>query len=159
MSTPSRFIADTMLGKLARWLRILGYDTIYFRDIEDHALIQVAVSQHRWLLTRDTLLLKDLRPINCTFVRDDHLRDQLRQVVTELGLAIDRCFLMRCLECNEELIAITREQAQPLVPEYVYQTQQQFSQCPACRRVYWEGTHYHRICDRLHELFPKLQQK
>ena len=159
MSTPSRFIADTMLGKLARWLRILGYDTLYFRDIEDPTLIQIAFSQRRWLLTRDAILLKERRPINYTFVRSDHPRNQLIQVVTELDLSVDRFFLRRCPECNDELITLPKNEAQPLVPEYVYQTQQQFSRCPACRRVYWSGTHYHRICERLNELFPKHLQR
>lgn len=152
MIRPSRFIADTMLGKLARWLRILGYDTLYYREIEDRALLQIAHSQHRWLLTRDAIMARERRPVHYTFVRDDHLWDQLKQVVTELELKVDR-LLMRCLECNEELIPLLKDQVQSLVPEYVYQNQQQFSQCPTCLRVYWAGTHYQRICERLNDLF------
>jgi uncharacterized protein with PIN domain len=148
MSSPNRFIADTMLGKLARWLRILGYDTLYYREIEDHALLQIARSQHRWLLTRDATMIRERRPENTTFIRDDHLKDQLKQVFMELRVKLDRP-LMRCLECNDELVPLPKKQAQPLVPEFVYQTQQQFSRCPACLRVYWAGTHYQRICERL----------
>jgi uncharacterized protein with PIN domain len=152
MSSPSRFIADTMLGKLARWLRILGYDTLYYRQVEDHTLLQIARSQSRWLLTRDAILIRERKPMNYTFVRDDHLWDQLKQVARELDLKVDR-FLMRCLECNDELMPLPKDQAQPLVPEYVYRTQQQFSRCPTCLRVYWAGTHYQRIRERLDDLF------
>lgn len=152
MISTNRFIADTMLGKLARWLRILGYDTLYYREIEDYVLLQIAHSQHRWLLTRDAIMTRERRPAHYTFIRDDHLWNQLKQVVTELELKVDR-LLMRCLECNEELISLPKDQVGSLVPEYVYQTQQQFSQCPTCLRVYWAGTHYQRICERLNNLF------
>jgi len=152
MSTPSRFIADTMLGKLARWLRILGYDTLYYRDIEDHVLLRIARTQHRWLLTRDAVLVREQKPVNYTFIRDDQLKDQLKQMVSELGLEVDR-LLNRCLECNDELVSLPKDHAQLLVPEYVFQTQKRFSQCPTCRRVYWAGTHYNRIHERLHQLF------
>jgi uncharacterized protein with PIN domain len=152
MTIPSRFIADTMLGKLARWLRILGYDTLYYRDIEDPVLLHIAVSQHRWLLTRDAVLVRERKPVNYTFIRDDHPQNQLKQVVLELGLAMDR-LLTRCLECNDVLLSFPKSQAQPLVPVYVFRTQQRFSQCPTCRRVYWAGTHYNRIRERLNELF------
>jgi len=154
MSPPTQFVADTMLGKLARWLRILGYDTLYYRDIADRVLVQIARSQKRWLLTRDTILLKEHRPDDYTFVQYDHLQDQLRQVVTELGLDMER-LLMRCLECNEVLVDLPREKAGVLVPPYVLKTQEHFSQCPGCKRAYWAGTHYQRICKRLNDLFPE----
>jgi uncharacterized protein with PIN domain len=152
MPAPSRFIADTMLGKLARWLRILGYDTLYYREIEDLALLRIARTQHRWLLTRDAVMVREQKPLNYTFIRDDHLTDQLKQVVTELGLEVDR-LLNRCLECNDELVTLPKDQAQSLVPQYVFQSQKRFSQCPTCRRVYWAGTHYNRILERLNTLF------
>jgi uncharacterized protein with PIN domain len=157
MPSPNRFIADTMLGKLARWLRILGYDTLYYRQVEDDALLQIARSQHRWLLTRDALMIKEQRPLNCTFIHDDHLREQLKQVVMELELKMHRP-LIRCLECNDELTPLPKDQARSLVPEYVYQTQQQFSRCSTCLRVYWAGTHYQRIRERLTDLFPNQKQ-
>lgn len=143
-----------MLGKLARWLRILGYDTLYYRDIHDRVLVQIARSQKRWLLTRDTILLQEYRPDHYTFVQYDHLQDQLRQVVTELGLDMER-LLIRCLECNEVLVDLPRENAKVFVPPYVFETQGRFSQCPGCKRVYWAGTHYQRICKRLTDLFPE----
>jgi len=149
---PVKFLADAMVGKLARWLRILGYDTLYFKKIDNDRLIELAQSEERWLITRDARLI-DRRPgLPHTLIRDDHLKQQLRQIVQELHLSPSAGLLTRCIECNSVLESIPKKQAQPAVPSYVFRTQEQFSRCPHCGRLYWKGTHEEKIRAKVKEL-------
>lgn len=149
---PSRFMADAMLGRLARWLRILGYDTAYEKTIADDRLIEQAVREDRWLLTRDGYLtqLKALRGRH-TLLTGDNLDDQLRQLHDELSLPLElnagRPF--RCAGCNSLLHRITEQEAAALVPPFVAGHYHEFLQCRHCGRVYWPGTHWEAIIGRL----------
>ncbi len=145
-----RFIADAMLGKLARWLRILGYDTAYASDIADDELIGRARAEGRFILTRDTGLVKRLKSDEFLFIKENATMDQLSQAVSELGLDTNGPgFLARCVECNTELVEADKDAVRGLVPEYAYHTNREFSRCPGCGRVYWPGTHPGRILRRL----------
>ena len=152
---PPAFFADAMLGRLARWLRMLGYDTAYERVISDEALIARVLAEQRWLLTRDGYLIqrKVLRDRQTLIVRD-HLQDQLRQLRSELHLELDLSdkTASRCTECNNILIVIPREEATLTVPAYVASLHTQFVQCPNCGRIYWPGTHWTHMLTRLQEL-------
>jgi uncharacterized protein with PIN domain len=143
-----KFIVDNNVGKLARWLRALGYDTAFINPIEDSELVEIAHREGRIILTKDTGILRrrlitsgDIRAIR---IEGDDWRRQLAQVVRELGLNAQPVFT-RCLECNTELEPRTREEARPFVPPYVHRTQQSFLACPTCRRHYWQGTHWQRM--------------
>ena len=145
-----KFIADAMLGRLARWLRIMGYDTEYFPAIADAELVERGESGGRLILTRDTLLIRRRRARHNSFlVEGDHFRDQLRQVVLVFGLDPLGRFLTRCLECNTPLCDIDRESVGDLVPSYVLGTQERFQVCPSCHRLYWGGTHRERMREAL----------
>lgn len=136
-----KFFADAMLGRLALWMRVLGYDVRYERSIEDAELITEALSSGRIILTRDTLLMKRRAARgNSLFIRADLFHDQLKQVVEKYPIGKEK-FLTRCLRCNLALKPLKRAEARARVPEYVYQTQPGFSTCPGCGRVYWGGTH------------------
>lgn len=141
MSEGQRFLADAMLGSLARWMRTLGCDVEYERHISDGALMQRALSEGRIVLTRDTFLAKRraLRG-RCLLVRGDDMEGQLRQVAESFDLK-GAGVLTRCLRCNRVLVGVEKASVKGLVPEYVLMTQEKFSRCPACRRVYWGGTH------------------
>jgi len=144
------FIADTMLGKLARWLRVMGCDVAYFREIGDAELVERAERSGRLILTRDTLLVRRRRArANCFFVEGDHFRDQVRQVVRAFAIEPFAGFLSRCLECNAQLQAIDRKSVEGRVPPYVFVTQEHFRICPACGRLYWGGTHRERMAEEL----------
>jgi uncharacterized protein with PIN domain len=142
-----RFVADAMLGTLAKWLRILGYDTLFDPELDDHQLVRLARAQDRVLLTRDRELARR-RGVHVLLVADEHLDGQVSQVLADLNLELDRSF-SRCPVCNELLEPLDREKARSLVPAYVVRTHEMFKSCPACRRVYWRGTHWQRMDERL----------
>ena len=147
-----RFLADTMLGRLAKWLRILGYDTLYLGDVEDHVLAKVATAQKRVLLTRDTELA-GRKGFTSLLIRSGELREQLIQVIEELDLELESGrWLSRCPLCNHLLLPVERESVRGEVPAYVFATQEQFVRCPHCDKVYWPGTHLDRIMEELERL-------
>jgi len=135
-----RFAADRMLGRLARWLRILGYDVAYGPDLRGRTLVACAREHGRLLLTRDTRLLRqrDLPPH--LFIESDHFREQLRQVAAAVPLGGPRLF-SRCLDCNVVLDDAPRERVAERVPPFVWETAERFLACRRCRRVYWPATH------------------
>ncbi len=150
-----KFIVDNNVGRLAGWLRALGYDTLFINPIEDRDLVQIAQREGRTILTRDRGIFR--RRVICSgevpalAVESDDWRHQLAQVVHELALnATPR--LTRCMSCNGLLRACSRDDARPHVPPYVYQTQEEFLVCDTCTRHYWRGTHWQRIHDELSAL-------
>jgi uncharacterized protein len=147
------FIADAMLGRLARWLRVMGCDTEYYPEIADADLVELAEQSGRLILTRDTLLVRRRKArANSFFVSGDHFRDQVRQVAQAFALEPFSRFLTRCLECNAPLEEIARESAMGLVPPYVFATREVFRCCGSCNRIYWGGTHRERMREELGEI-------
>ncbi len=146
-----RFVADAMLGRLATWLRILGYDAEYARA-EDAALIAQARDTGRILLTRDTGLVRrrDLPP--SLLVQSDHVVEQLRQVVRAYHLTPAGPSVRRCPRCNVPVEPRTRAEVFGRVPEFVWSSQDAFWGCPACERLYWAGSHWRRMHDTIRAL-------
>jgi uncharacterized protein len=149
-----RFIADAMLGKLAKWLRILGFDVAYEHRIGDQDLVRRATSEHRHILTRDRRLVQRRwsGAVRFTVIRDDHWPEQLRQLIQELKPPLPVRLLTRCVRCNERLRPLPWKKAVDSVPPYVHRTQKRFMHCPLCGRIYWRGTHPKRIINRLRSL-------
>jgi uncharacterized protein with PIN domain len=145
--TEARFVADVMLGKLARWLRALGYDTLYFRDAADSRLLGIALREDRRLLTRDTALAARAG-LAGLLVRADGLDEQLREVMAACGLSA-RAPLSRCLECNGVLAPRDPADVRDRVPPYTLATHTEFWECQGCRRVFWPGSHARGILERL----------
>lgn len=147
-----RFVADTMLGRLAKWLRFLGYDTLYFRGGDDVPLLEIASQEGRILLTRDRHLLERRLPPKVLFVRSDHLHEQLQQVIEELDLPIEEEMGTRCMRCNVPIEEIAPADIQGLVPDFVFRVQEAFYRCPTCLRIYWAGSHFRRMEETLRKL-------
>ena len=147
MSEP-KFIVDVNAGRLAKWLRIMGYDTAFVPGIEDGRLVSIAREEGRILLTRDRNVMKR-RPIAKGEVRallltSDRLHGQLRQVVETCKLETRRAFSL-CIGCNVPLRRANREDVRERVPPYVFQTQEEIEECPSCRKPYWRGTHWRNV--------------
>jgi uncharacterized protein with PIN domain len=140
-SPQERFLADAMLGRLARWLRALGYDTSYYPRGEDEFLIRVALAEDRSLVTRDRRLAAVRRPgLRTLLIRANDHEEQLRELAALRPL--DRSgMLTRCIECNTLLEDLPPELAEGSVPEYVLHAQRDFKRCPGCGRSYWPGSH------------------
>ena len=137
------FAAEKMLGRLAKWLRILGFDVLYFSKAEDRDLAAVARREGRILLTRDTgLIERTARRPNRLFVRSDAWEDQVVQVLDEFGLWDEVRPNTRCVACNVPLKPLSRERARNLVTPYVEEHAAAFAVCPGCERVFWQGTHF-----------------
>ena len=140
-----------MLGRLARWLRLLGFDVVYCPDASDEQLIAIAESEERTLLTRDARLLRDRR-INGYLVRSARWEDQVREVLTEFHLHDLIQAFSRCPDCNVPLIATDKASVRSRVPEAVYEQHADFFICPHCLRPYWAGTHVERMRRKIAEL-------
>jgi uncharacterized protein len=143
-----RFLADCNVGRLARWLRALGYDASYHARIGDAELVREAAAENRVLLTRDRDLTKrrviQTGVVSAILIKHDDVRAQLRQVFMELALDLERS-LTRCIECNYELEPRLAAAVAERVPPFVRSTQTRYSECPSCGRVYWAGTHWHHM--------------
>ncbi|MCE5260128.1 MAG: Mut7-C RNAse domain-containing protein [Chloroflexi bacterium] len=137
-----QFIADAMLGKLARWLRIMGNDTLYDTSLDDAELIRLARAEDRVLLTRDTDLAKR-RGARIILLDSDALLEQLSQLLC-LFPAINTN-VPRCPACNMPLSAITKQEAWGNVPLYAFAENDSFSHCTGCGKYFWPGTQWRRI--------------
>jgi uncharacterized protein with PIN domain len=150
-ATGVKFAADRMLGKLAKWLRVIGQDVIYGQHLSGYGLIRAARAENRLILTRDRGLKKK-QPPDFLFIESDHYREQLRQVIQACGLGPLNEPFTRCLECNLVLQPRSKSSVEKIVPPYVFATQENFSCCPKCRRVYWPATHHQKMLEELRSL-------
>lgn len=148
-----RFACDAMLGTLARWLRLAGFDTVFARGVADPVLAAAARAEGRWLLTRDRRLAAFAGP-RAMLLRETALVAQVREVRARLPVALDLCrFLTRCPRCNHLLDSVAVEAVRDVVPPYVATHAAAFKQCSGCGKCYWRGSHVARIERRLGELF------
>lgn len=144
-SNPPRFVADKMLGRLTRWLRILGCDVLYGQNFSGRGLLEAARRDRRVALTRDKRLARDPEMPPHVLIEADGFRDQLRQVVSAFSIDPTAHLFERCVECNTPLDEVAAESAAGVVPEFVYSTQKRYRRCPRCRHFYWEATHVERV--------------
>lgn len=140
-----KFIADIMLGRLAKRMRLLGFDVLYDRTIVDNDIIRLSLEQDRVILTRDTGLAARPMADNHLFITSDDIHKQMQQILAVFPPDVLPRPLTRCSECNEPLVAISRKEAKDLVPVYVYEKHEAFLQCMTCKRAYWTGTHVGRM--------------
>jgi uncharacterized protein with PIN domain len=144
--TAPRLLVDAMLGRLARWLRLMGYDAAYYRTGSDEELARQARAEGRLILTRDHGLA-GRRGVWALLINAEEIDAQIAEVRAVLGGEPEP--FTRCPECNGRLVELSPEAAQGLVPPYVWHTQQAFKRCPDCGHVYWKGTHWPAMQQRL----------
>ncbi len=137
-----------------------GFDTLFINDLDDNRLVRLALSEGRVLLTKDTQILKRRLAvtgrIKVILIESEEVKAQLRQVVKVLSLGDKIRPFTLCLECNQPLVTREKEEIKELVPPYVFQSQTQYMQCPACERVYWRGTHWQRMARELEAIVSSL---
>ncbi len=147
-----KFILTKELGRLAKWLRILGFDAVYFNQDNTASLIIQSLRDNRIILTRNQRIVKT-RGIRVVLIQQEKIKQQLAEVLNKLKInpGSDMMFT-RCVICNQGLVAIDKEKVKGKVPEYVFQTQEGFITCPECNRIYWSGTHWGNVQNILKEI-------
>ncbi|MCE5274447.1 MAG: Mut7-C RNAse domain-containing protein [Deltaproteobacteria bacterium] len=138
-----RFLCDQNLGRLVKWLRILGFDAVYLAFWDD-ARIRGAIAEGRAVLTRKKAMAAKSGMV---YIGEDKVEAQVREVSRVFDLGRTARPFTRCTLCNSVLVGVTRGEAKGRVPEYVYTTQEVFAECPDCRRIYWRGTHFQHAGD------------
>ena len=149
-----KFLVDRMLGKLAKELRMLGYDTTYYRGEDVHQLIQWARQEGRVILTRNAKLFSKKFDVSILGVTEDDPILQLKELIEKGHITLDEKILFsRCLLCNTLLDEILQEEAEGKVPDFIFYQQKTFFRCPQCRRIYWQGSHQENMQKNIEELF------
>ena len=153
-----KFIVDINVGKLTRWLRMMGYDTLRFDESDGSRMIVLALRKDRIIITRDTQIMKRgviaSGRLKAILITSDQPDLQIQQVIESLNLDCQFMPFTICLECNQPFVQRTKEEVKDRVPPYVFQTQDQYVECPACHRIYWKGTHWQAMTKIL-ERFSK----
>jgi uncharacterized protein with PIN domain len=148
-----KFLVDRMLGKLAKWLRILGYDTLYYQGEDLHQLIHLARQEGRAILTRNTKLFPKRQEDRMIRVMEDDPTLQLRDLILKGYISLgEESLFSRCLLCNTLLDEIQKGEAEGKVPDFIFHQQKEFFRCPQCRRIYWKGSHQENMQKRVEGL-------
>jgi uncharacterized protein with PIN domain len=148
-----KFVLDVHLGTLATELRLLGFDTLYRNNLDDDTLASCSREEHRVLLTRDRGLLKRKTVTHGYYIRSRGLQRQLGEIMLRFDLRKSLKPFTRCLKCNTLLEAIPKSQTEGRVPAFVYRQYARFKQCPACRNIYWKGSHWGHMQKHLQQIF------
>jgi uncharacterized protein with PIN domain len=148
-----KFIADRMLGKLAKELRMLGYDTVYYRGENAYSLIKLAREEGRVILTRSTKLTPKRPEDRIVRIMEDKPSFQLRELIQIKIISLhEETAFSRCLACNMLLCEIPRDEAEGKVPDFIFYQQKKFFRCPQCSRIYWQGSHQDHMLKRIERL-------
>ena len=146
-----RFAVEKTLGRLTKWLRLLGFDTRYESELTGKKFIDT-LETDRILLTRTRRIQNQLESRKLIFVESDHLAQQLNQIFRELGLKASQTRpFSRCLQCNVPIISVEKASIRGRVPDYIFEIHDRFQKCPECNRIFWRGSHTRRS-------FEKIQQ-
>lgn len=153
--THMTFVVDCMLGKLAKWLKILGFDVLFFPKAKDDELLAIARRDGRTLLSRDRALLGRAKGLTKLLIESEIWEDQVRQVMDRFELRPLARPYSRCVECNAALMPLSKSEAANLVAPFVLEHSESFAVCPTCARVYWPGTHFDDMEAKLAEILKK----
>jgi uncharacterized protein with PIN domain len=155
-----KFILDVHLGTLAKYLRLLGFDTIYRNNLEDPEIINISVTGQRIILTRDLLILKNGKVTHGYFVRETIPMKQLGEIIRRFDLKNQINPFTRCLECNGIISKVDKSEIENKILENTRKAFQEFYQCQSCKKIYWKGSHYDRMMKMVAEksLIPDKPQ-
>jgi len=159
-----KFVVDGMLGKLARWLRMLGYDTKYFNDMDDDEILKVASEEKRILLTRDYQFFRkaSIHGVKAIFIDGETHAERLAELSRELNVRLEiNIDESRCPKCNSKIRPINKEEVRDKIPESTYKTYNEFWVCTRCGQVYWKGSHWRKInntLDKVKRITLKMEE-
>lgn len=154
-----RFVLDVHLGKLATYLRLLGFDTLYRDDYTDAELARISSLEKRVLLTRDRGLLKRGVVIYGYAVRSGDPEEQTAEIVERFGLSSSIAPLERCPRCNGEIASVEKAVVRERIPYYTGLYYDKFAECESCRQIYWKGAHYERIRSLIDRVGERSSQR
>ena len=140
-----KFVADVHLGRLTKYLRMMGFDVYYKNNLDDEEIINISIKERRAILTKDRGILKRNEVTRGYWVRSIKVEEQVKEVIQRFDLQKEMKEFSRCLECNDLLKSIKKETIIKQLPLKVAQTQNEFYQCPSCKKIYWKGTHQQRM--------------
>jgi hypothetical protein len=146
-----KFIADVHLGRLAKYLRILGFDCLYQNDFSDEYIIETSIKEKRIILTMDRGILKNSRVKYGFLVKSKKVKEQLRNVMDRFDLYGKTRPFSLCIDCNEKLNRISRNEASKVFTYLGDEYYKEFYRCPSCNKVYYKGSHYERMFEKLKE--------
>jgi len=147
-----KFIADVHLGRLARYLRMMGFDVYYKNNLSDDEIVKISLKERRAILTRDIGILKRTEVTHGYFIRSDNVEKQTEEVVNRFDLQKSIKEFTRCLECNSELSKIEKEKIIQQLPPMVAASQNEFFICPKCQKLFWAGTHHQKMLSLLQKI-------
>jgi len=148
------FAVEKTLGKLAKWLRILGFDTVYEQNVAPEKFADE--KRKRILLTRTRRTWEAHGPEDCMLITADRVFDQLKQLLRSLSINIDKTHpFTRCIHCNTPIGPIDKKTVYGRVPDYIWETHERFQHCSQCGRTYWAGSHVTRGTERIRQLFEE----
>lgn len=158
-----KFIVDINAGKLAKWLRIMGYDALLFTDEDDGKMIRIALNGNRVILTKDSQIMKrrliTSGKLKAVLIEGDDPKTQLQQIASTLNLNYQFKPFSVCLQCNQNLVERHKEEVSDLVPPHVLKTQSHYMECPSCHRIFWRGTHWQAMSEELEKFMVQKQKE
>jgi len=140
-----KFVCDVHLGRLARYLRMMGFDVLYRNNFVDEEIIRISLKERRAILTRDKGILKRSEVTHGYWVRGIKVEEQVKEILHRFDLKKEIKEFSRCIESNDLLKPVKTELIIDQLPVKVAKTQNEFYECPSCKKIYWKGTHYKRM--------------
>ena len=140
-----KFICDVHLGRLARYLRMIGFDVYYKNDLSDEKIVKISSKERRAILTRDIGLLKRNEVTHGYYVRNTKVEEQVKEIMSRFDLQKSIKEFSRCIECNEPLVTVEKNKMLDELLPKIIQSQDEFYRCPSCKKIYWKGTHYQQM--------------
>jgi len=140
-----KFISDVHLGKLTRYLRMMGFDVLYKNDFDDEEIMDISLKEKRAILTRDRGILKHGKVIHGYWIRSTKVREQVIEVIKRFDLKNIIKEFSRCIECNSSLVKTNKDKIVNELPPKVARSIENFYKCPECKKIYREGTHYKKM--------------
>jgi uncharacterized protein with PIN domain len=147
-----KFVADVHLGRLTRYLRMMGFDVYYRNDLDDEEIVKISLGEKRTILTKDRGILKRTEVTHGYWVRSTRVEEQTKEVVKRFDLKKEIKEFTRCIECNDVLNSVEKKEIIDELPANVAKLQNEFYKCPSCEKIYWKGTHYQRMLSFIQSL-------